>query len=198
MIYRFYGKEIDLFIPEPGKKIGICMSGGLDSTILACLLLKHIPVEDIKVFTFDLTKSVATVKRIFQYWDIEPEHEILPNPGNFNGSLAPIMLEKAKTVDFLYTGINQNPPWADSIPDGEKPHRYKKHQHENIIMPFATLYKNDIVDLCYALGEDDMVMPFTYTCTESTTQSCGTCFACRERKWAFKEAGRQDIIKYTE
>lgn len=190
----------DFYIPLVyDATIGIAMSGGMDSTVLADILFSRVGVDYTKytVYTVDLKSSVNTVKAILDYLEVAPKHVILPDPKNVNGALSNTFLEVCKEVDYFYTAITKNPPWADSIPDGQKPHRFNKVRYQNMFMPFGMTDKSDIVRLANQIHSMELVK-MTHTCTERAhgSKSCGTCFACRERIWAFQEAGVEDTVEY--
>jgi 7-cyano-7-deazaguanine synthase in queuosine biosynthesis len=189
------GTTIEIPIPETYKRIGIAMSGGMDSTLLASLLFPHLDDSKVTVYTVDLRESKEFVKGILAKLGVNPAIEIVADPKNPNGALSPQFQEIMPTVDYFYTGTNQNPPWADSIEEGKKPFRYIKTQWKNMLTPFGVSYKSHIVDLYFSQGKADL-LPLTHTCTQEETASCGLCFACKERKWAFGVVGQEDVIVY--
>jgi 7-cyano-7-deazaguanine synthase in queuosine biosynthesis len=189
------GDTIEIPIPETYEKIGIAMSGGMDSTLLASILFEHLDDSKVTVYTVDLRDSKEFVKNILAKLGVNPKIEIVPDPKNTNGALSPQFQKIMEQVDYFYTGTNQNPRWADAIENGKKPFRYVKTQWKNMLTPFGVSYKSHIVDLYFTLGKTDL-LPYTHTCTQRAQSSCGVCFACAERKWAFESIERQDIVEY--
>lgn len=189
------GDTIEIPIPETYEKIGIAMSGGMDSTLLASILFEYLDDSKITVYTVDLRDSKVFVQNILTELGVNPKIEIVADPKNPNGALSPQFQEIMTTVDYFYTGTNRNPQWADAIEEGKKPYRYVKTEWKNMLLPFGTSYKTHITDLYFSLGKTDL-LPLTHTCTERTTTSCGKCFACLERKWAFDSLGYKDVVEY--
>lgn len=195
--YTLADTTIRIPVPTTYERIGIAMSGGMDSTLLASILSQHLDSSKVTVYTVDLKTSVQSVRDILSHLNFNANHVVLPDPQNPNGALSPSFLEVCKTVDYFYTGITMNPPWADAIPDGQKPHRFNKVQYQNMFMPFGLATKRDLVELMMKT-ESQSLLPLTHTCTERAhgSLSCGICFACRERKWAFSELNTSDIVQY--
>jgi hypothetical protein len=195
--YTLTDTTVSIPVPTTYERIGIAMSGGMDSTLLVSLLSEHLDSSKVTVYTVDLKTSVQSVRDILAHFNFNANHVVLPDPKNPNGALSPSFLEVCKTVDYFYTGITMNPPWADSIPDGQKPHRFNKVQYQNMFMPFGLVTKRDLVELMIKTGRESL-LPLTHTCTERErgSLSCGLCFACRERKWAFSEHNVTDKVQY--
>lgn len=66
--------------------------------------------------------------------------------------------------------------------------------HIEVVAPFATLHKEDVIKLGAGLG-----VPFelTLSCMNpSSGQHCGACSKCRERQDAFADAGVEDPTRY--
>jgi asparagine synthetase B (glutamine-hydrolysing) len=62
--YAVFNGTINVFIPDEYDTIGIAMSGGLDSTLLANLVLPFVDQSKVTVFTVEQKNNVKTVKRI--------------------------------------------------------------------------------------------------------------------------------------
>jgi 7-cyano-7-deazaguanine synthase in queuosine biosynthesis len=196
--YAVFNGTINVFIPDEYDTIGIAMSGGLDSTLLANLVLPFVDQSKVTVFTVEQKNNVKTVKRILAECGFKvKDHIVLQDPKLDNGALSPTMVTISTTVDYFYTGTNKNPPWADSIHPSKKPNRANMIKYNNMMMPFGLIEKTDILYLLQASNLMHL-LPYTHTCTERPqgTKSCGTCFACRERKWAFDTLKLTDIVDY--
>jgi 7-cyano-7-deazaguanine synthase in queuosine biosynthesis len=175
--YAVFNGTINVFIPDEYDTIGIAMSGGLDSTLLANLVLPFVDQSKVTVFTVEQKNNVKTVKRILAECGFKvKDHIVLQDPKLDNGALSPTMVTISTTVDYFYTGTNKNPPWADSIHPSKKPNRANMIKYNNMMMPFGLIEKTDE--------------------RPQGTKSCGTCFACRERKWAFDILKLTDIVDY--
>lgn len=63
----------------------------------------------------------------------------------------------------------------------------------DIVSPFCSLTKGDIVKCGSKLGVD---FSLTYSCYKGGHKHCGVCGTCRERKEAFASAGIEDKTEY--
>ena len=59
--------------------------------------------------------------------------------------------------------------------------------------PFVNISKNEVVKIGKKL---DVPFELTWSCYEGEIKHCGACSACRERKYAFEEAGIDDPTIY--
>lgn len=187
------GTSIEIPVPKTYDKIGIAMSGGMDSALLASLLFPHLDESKVTVYTVDLGDSVYFVKDILAKLGVNPELVVVRNPMNDNGALSPQFQQICNEVDYFYTGTTNNPEWASTWV--KKPLRYVKTRWQNMLMPFGVSYKSHIADLYFKLNKQDL-LPLTHTCTERLKSSCGKCFACVERKWAFEQINQEDVVVY--
>ena len=92
-------------------------------------------------------------------------------------------------VDYLFIGINQNPPDLNSLPGAPK--RAKSSSNPRVIFPFVDLYKHNILEFMYNNNQEDLIN-ITHSCTEQQQGRCNRCWQCTERAWAFKQLDRTD------
>lgn len=193
MKYTALDKTLEIIVPETYESIGIAMSGGLDSTLLAALLFPLLDVSKVTVYTINQGRGYERVGTILRALGVNPKHVLLPDPKLANGDIGRLIKETSGEVDYFYSGINTNPPWADEIPEGKKPRRLTWNQKDNRFFPFALLHKTHLIDLMVTQNLTHL-LPLTYTCTESIDVPCKVCFACRERIWAFETYGLKDPV----
>ena len=109
-------------------------------------------------------------------------------------------------ADVVFTGVNDYPPHYRTLCSYHTPAPRKKvsesdyvHNgvpiNEIIKQPFADYTKDFLVRLAWELGILDDVAEFSHSCVEQIRGRCNECFWCKERSWAFQEAGLSDIGK---
>jgi hypothetical protein len=199
--------EVIVEIPEGVSKIGVMLSGGMDSSLLLYLLLKEITdnKKNINLTVFNvpnvLDNAIFFSKRVVNYLEdyFSVKLELI-NIGD--GTLAHNKIirtpsreiEEKKYVEKLFVGINQNPPVEFPIsgpwrrdPDSPIPPFY--------IFPFIRLYKNHILEMYEKYNIMELCY-LTHSCTMSTGIRCNNCFQCYERAWAFEQLNIKDDNKY--
>lgn len=171
------------------KQYGVMLSGGLDSAVLLCLILKE--NKDIKIQPFTIPKhdgALLYINSIIAYINKEcqvqiPETIVVGNqnlPHNEQGPSAVKEIKQKYDIDYLFFGSNKNPP---VMLEGLNPVRIKTAD-PSILCPFFDMYKTDIVNLAVEHGLQ-YLFEITHSCTELQTGRCNTCWQCRERAWAF-------------
>ena len=197
-------RVVDITIPTLAKKIGVMLSGGLDSTILLFLILKEIQDNKINV---DLTAFIVPVKRLKakehayrvidfleKYFQIKINAEVIGSgelPHNLNINVPGRMILHQKLVDKLYVGVNQNPPVDFGVPQINRRNPNDPIPN-NVGFPFLQLYKTHILEL-YRIFNVLELAHMTHSCGTSADYSCKKCFHCFERSWAFTELNLEEI-----
>lgn len=196
---------------DPEKRIGVLLSGGMDSAIMLFLILSDITQRDLDV---DLTvynvpninddaaiHSRQVVNYLEKYFNTEIK---LINIGV--GTATPLQLIKEparqllenKIVDVLYSGQNQFPEEARSW------HSYKaaaghfarknpdNADTDTVKYPFIRLHKNHILEIYRQFNLLELAV-ITHSCTTKTQDKCNNCLWCEERAWAFTKLGLTDL-----
>lgn len=205
-------------IIKSNKVVGISVSGGLDSTLLAYLLhdIKYKLNSDVQLKYFCVPRpddSIAHVQRIVQYIDAhfnQPPSEIhIVGDGTLHHSeqVKSGMREAVQKyeLDVLVTGVTKTPESCDPPeylpnyeygkfvePDGTPyngPVRVKT-QNPKFINPFWDITKVETVKLVKDLNLS-FIPEITHTCTGSKSLRCNRCWQCCERAWAFS---KNDLI----
>ena len=196
---------------NPKGKIGIMITGGIDSWLLYNLLALEYSRESISLF---LIKKYSWYQ---DYYDIiapklisgltgrddliliDKYYELTDgdNPDNppwdkvIEMSI-PYILEKYN-IDELYNGSNVGPP-TDYFPeflnssDPQPP--LKRWNVPNTLpwskvkCPFLHLYKYHIIDLANKYNLD---LSNTHSCGADPLGNCGKCWQCLENKWGYKQ-----------
>lgn len=196
---RLDSKKIVVEIQQ-NKKYGIMLSGGLDSAMLLYLILLENKFCNIQPFSIPKHDgSHRYVQGILEYFNTEfdiklPDPIIVGNPDVHHSQQSRVAITELflkYPVDYLFIGLNQNPPqpWGD--PNWERPNRPTKSDDSRIILPFIELYKTHIVDLIFQYDQQ-YILNLTHTCTEQKVGRCGQCFQCNERSWAFEQLQQTD------
>jgi hypothetical protein len=186
----------------PTSKIGVLVSGGIDSALLYYLLLdikqqtnSPIEITPIVIHRKEGSKHFARpiVERINQIFDIykKPKqlgNTMLPEPQQVASAVMHAF--SLLQLETVYVGVISNRPehliGFDPIPIVE---------HPSVQTPFKNLEKSHVVDIYYQLGIEH-ILPFTHSCDQHETVACGSCNGCRERAWGFNQIGKQDPITY--
>jgi hypothetical protein len=172
-------------------RVGIMLSGGMDSTLLLYLLAKNI--DNIITFTIPKTDGAKHyVQPIIDWVNQKLDKQVkkpkfIGNPLIYHANIINVALKSIETdYDILYFAGNVYPD--DILPGG--PTRVRRN-HPKHRQPFFDCYKTDIVQAYVRYDIMDLV-ELTHTCTEREFGRCNTCWQCRERIWAFSELQIED------
>lgn len=177
----------------PDVKIGVLLSGGMDSALLLYLLAKNFP-NDIQPITVPKHDGAAKYVNPILTWIENATHRsindpiIIGNPDLHHSMIVGDALRRCfnhKLADVFYVGDNQYP--EDVLPNGPK-----RIKMLGVYYPFFNWYKTDIV-MKYASENIFDLLPLTHTCTERAVGRCNNCWQCKERIWAFAECNIQDL-----
>jgi hypothetical protein len=180
------------------KKYGIMLSGGLDSAVLLYLLIHQESNIDLQPFTINKTDGAALyADPIIDHFNKKfnlaiPKTIYVGNPTAYHrvqSTTAVIDIFNNHPVDYLFIGINQNPPELDHLPGA--PRRDKKSTDSRIVFPFVDLYKTDIIEMMFKHNQEDLIY-ITHSCTEQPDGRCNKCWQCTERYWSFSKLGQED------
>ena len=189
---------------ESTMHYGVMLSGGLDSAVLLCLMLEDCKqkgiVPAIQPFTIPKHDGASLyIASIIDYanrrYNVKlPDTILVGNPDAYHRYQSTTafneIFEKYKSIDIVFSGINQNPPPEFSL-SGTYPIRDKKSTNPKIIVPFVNLYKTHILDLLYEYNLEKLI-DITHSCTMQKVGRCGQCFQCNERQWAFEQLNHID------
>lgn len=194
-------------------KIGIFLSGGLDSAALLCLILtelKNINKLEIPVVCFTVAKeNIPThfATNVVHYaqdkFDVVINHiNNIPNDSEANslgilGKTPVNFVNNYSSTMIVYLGQN------NMAPDEVRPFTQRlavdygiNKTHGKFTSPFLFLHKPHIIDLIYQLNCEGII-PLTKSCSANAISNCGVCYACAERKWGFDALGKTDIGNQT-
>lgn len=187
-----------LITTDNAKQYGILLSGGLDSAILLYLLVSVNPEIKIQPFTIAKTDGAYLyADPIIDHFNAKfnlsiPKTIVVGDPTVYHRLQSTTAVKEIfdkHPVDYLFIGINQNPPELSSLPGA--PQRAKYSPDPRIIFPFVNLYKHNILKFMYDADQQDLVN-ITHSCTEQQLGRCNKCWQCTERAWAFTQIEKQD------
>jgi hypothetical protein len=190
-------------------RIGVMLSGGVDSAILYYLIMlenfmrggRHAMGEDIDLY--EIVPMCAPKKDGANFYAEKVNAEVcrllgIPAPkilyiGN------PWELHNEIVTNAIVTALHYNVVTkifvADNITPkvkfpGLEPQRVKS-EHDAVQQPFFKMTKDKIIDLYYTNGVSNL-LKVTHSCTEQKQGRCNQCWQCHERAWAFQQLGLSD------
>ena len=185
-------KEIDNFI-DTNNDIGIFVSGGYDSTVLAAYVFKYISTNNLKprVTLYTVPRyddSSVHAKRVCEwlsalYPSVEFTTQTVGNPDEHHSRqvLSGIMESIGRPGVKILLGDTAVPP---ELVDEHAPIRVRSNG-VRVVQPFFDHDKTVTLKLAEWLGLLNEISEVTHTCTESKDLRCYQCWQCRERAWAF-------------
>lgn len=201
--------------PSNIKRIGIKMSGGADSSIVAFMLAKYVAEErpDIELIpitvvqqgksyqqqfssrVIDFIEQTFKIKFGFHYTDIS--NELSLNVTTQQNLVS--RLYDQDIIDIHYVGITQNPPIdiAESFGDFNLPTDDRSSSSRKptvssdgrVFLPLRNINKQGVAELYNFFNVTDTLFPLTRSCEQFTDDfrfHCKTnCWFCAERFWGF-------------
>lgn len=185
-------RSIKIEIPYTNSRIGVFVSGGLDSALLFRLLQQanqNLNNVLIPVVVLKKGSNLAQIQNLLLHLGSEPP--VIYSDDSTNNGLA-IMQSILKTVYYtcqfrqVYLGVLEELPM---FLDNWEPHNFVGNRWA--VGPLSNLNKSHTVDLVNQLGLTDLYN-ITHSCSEQPTGRCNTCNRCRERQWAFDSLALTD------
>ena len=188
------------------NKIGVYLSGGIDSTALLCLLLTELIDTDmlgkVQIICFTVEKDSEStyyagrlLQKVKDHFNVSIIHVTdIPNDnstGNIGASTIRFIKAYASNM-VTYMGSNRMAP-DDVRPFAQQlniDYGYEVNTPD-FSSPFLFLHKPQILDILYQLGCDDLIQ-YTHSCAMQKIGACGQCYACAERKWGFSALLKTD------
>jgi len=194
-------RYLKINLPTRPKKLGVMVSGGLDSAILYYIIqklnidhnLNHTicPIVILReegskthadpVIEY-VNESLNLPSQIIEKLDFEQKI-----PPHLEVKVAASIMKTRKKFDHIFIGlIITRPEHAIDI-DVTGP-----VDNEFVLFPFALLEKCHIIDLIHQLNVQEL---FNITISCDKGNYCGKCNGCRERAWGFEIMNIVDTIK---
>lgn len=188
------------------SRVGIKMSGGVDSSLLAFVLVKTIMDNNLNVSLTPIVivEEASPFQEIFAKQVIDKiEHETSFKFNKMqvyscligeNKILKMRAVENSLVgqVDIIVSGTTQYPKDPAFVepggPDDNRRGVFPELWDNWIYTPFINLDKRDVAGLYKTYDLLDTLFPLTRSCVSYTTdftKTCGECWWCKEREWAF-------------
>ena len=196
---------------KPKNKIGIMMTGGIDSWVLYNLLKIDLFDNSRKILIFNISAvgpggdghdtperislltdrdDIIEIDKYIECTDndsprFKPWHEVI--------KMSMIHMLEDFDIDELYTGDNMNPPieyFPEFNTNGKPPRAWNIPSlfpdlwASKIKCPLHHLYKYHIIDLA---NKNNINLRHTHSCIENTRDHCGECWFCLERAWGYNQ-----------
>jgi len=182
---------LEFSLPDLPKRIGVLVSGGLDSAILLYIIksLNKNNVHKIVPFTIERAEgSKIYAPKVLDYINSIFINDIsnfeiikLPKiPPHIEVTLAIHLMRRKNLFDFLYIGVIQTRVEHSHGITIIKPNT----KIDYLYYPFIELEKSHIVDLIYKMKQEYL---FDITTSCDTGENCGTCNGCNERAWGIDQ-----------
>ncbi len=183
---------------EENNKYGILLSGGLDSAVLLYLLVRSNSSINLQPFTIPKKDGSAVyaamvVNHVNNKFNLAiPAPILVGNPDAHHtkqSTSAIVEIFHKYKVDYLYMGVNSNPPELDSVEGAPK--RFLNSPNPKLVYPFAHLIKDQVLKIMFDEDQSDLAN-VTHSCTEQRVGRCNQCWQCKERAWAFNKLHKTD------
>jgi 7-cyano-7-deazaguanine synthase in queuosine biosynthesis len=168
-------------------KVGILMSGGIDSWVLFNIIKQVIP--EIIIFNIkraDKYDGAERIKLLTGRNEIIEIDELTTNHADRIPMGMDYILDNYD-IDELYTGANIIPHteyFPEFITDERPGRRWSIPSWIKIKCPFLHLYKYHIIDLA---NRNNIDLSQTQSCLHQLKEHCGKCWQCLERQWGYKQ-----------
>jgi hypothetical protein len=176
------------------QRIGVMVSGGIDSTLLYYLLqyLKKTEKTDHFIRPFTVPRKEGSI--YFAKPMINHVHRLLDLPPSYSTIIGDNRLEESKQIEsgvvkaitlakieIIYIGAIYIRP--EHLIGLERPVTIET---DVVKFPMLHLEKSHVIDLYYKLGIEN-ILQYTHSCIKNEQVHCGTCHGCIERIWGFNE-----------
>lgn len=185
---------------DTSSHIGLFISGGFDSCLLAELVFRRIDeiksINKITIYTVPrYDDSSVHASRICcwlkeRYPNISFDTQLVGNPNEHHSQqVLSGILESIENSNVRIV-LGDTAISADMLEESA-PTRIES-KNPQIVQPFLDYDKTLTISMANDLGLLEEISKLTHTCTESKTLRCRVCWQCRERAWAFTKLGLVD------
>jgi len=207
--------DVVIDILDKETKIGVRISGGVDSTMVLYLMaiFKRDYRPDIKILPMTVVNPFKPYQEIFSNRVIDKVKELTGVEIGELDAFFPTLEDRTKfgeaqidrlriwyrvrRLDTHVMGETKNPPLDVDAQfqfsgAGREPKRDEFVTGDDIILlktrPFRNIDKQGVAELYEKFGLTDTLFPITRSCEKHTTDftaHCEECWFCEERKWGF-------------
>lgn len=214
MIIHNSQQDIKIELSSDIKRIGIKMSGGADSSLLAYILAKYIAEENPGLRIVPITvvhmkkpyqliyakQVVKFIESVFGKIFLDHLTDSCDDNSTYTSTQDALMIKayNENTIDAHFFGGNALPPMEVvknfneelTVPERKKTQVPQSTLYLTSYRPFINIDKQGIYELYSSLGLLDTLYPITRSCEAYTfdfSSHCGKCWWCEERMWGFKK-----------
>lgn len=197
-------RTIEINWPANFKKVGIFVSGGLDSALLLWMYAQLTPPADCELIPLHATRGdpvceqsarniVEKVNKLFnlnlQFMlvNIETDVEVKEKQVPSAVTRAFTQLQQKNIVEYVICGDTANPP--DELPGWGMSQRQpieNQHKFPRWGLPVLHIDKSHTIKLLKDLNLD-WAFELTRSCVNPGVPHCGLCWTCNERAWGFAQ-----------
>lgn len=187
-------------------KVGIFMSGGLDSAAMLLLIITELKdterLETVPITAFTVEKSTGETLYSTRMLDLYRKEFCIniDHVNNIKNSEEANLKARMDYNVILQTCINfngliylsgNNMP-SESIKKFTKGSLGFKYPLSTLYeLPFLDLVKPQMIDILYKL-KSDFLIPYAHSCSRQFVGKCNSCYSCEERFWGFEQLGLSD------
>jgi len=207
--------EFEFTIPEDAHNVGLFLSGGLDSSILLCMIIEELNQTNrstlpIHIFTCNKPPDPEGAARMVDLIRKEYDRDLIYHE-NYNVS------EEAKSIGVIdmisvkeaydefdgdiviYMAGNNSwdkTRWSEKVLEQYTPHdlprplQWDYPEEPHIVYPFGYMLKPQMLDIYYKLNKEHLI-EYAYSCSKKYYPACEVCYSCIEAEWAFKVLDKQ-------
>ena len=200
--------KTDNFILEGYNKVGLFVSGGLDSALMLYLITKEIKEKNsnVEFITYTVDQKVKNskyhastiIKIVEQLNDIKITNVEVggqdyahPDFEGMYGVLDALNRERftEKMIDMIYLATTNVPDDLKDVSGAPKRH---PQSFFKVTQPWGEISKDQVVEYILRNNLLDLIKN-THSCTVLGNKHCGECWNCKERIWAFEKNNSKDL-----
>lgn len=193
--------SLEEHFPSDARRVALSMSGGVESTLLACILVERYGKDNVLVFSgqyegrrwWESTHPAFICKQlgIKQHIPVPQTNHHMSPSDNW------AMFSRARQLynfDLWFNGTNAKLFSGRNVTERDTVERIKRQGYR---VPFVWLEKWQTIELYYLLKQPYLIQ-LAHSCTEQPPEKghCGKCYCCHERAWGFHTLGKIDPTTY--
>jgi Queuosine biosynthesis protein QueC len=186
-----------IILPNTTSKIGVFISGGLDSALMYYLVLEANKNLNHEIIPYTIARTEGSkyfarpvIALVHKHIGIPYKEPMVVGDPTLPGHLHVMSggwSAKQAGCDQIYIGVIKQLPEHD-----EGPHDFSKFQDNVVKMPLANFNKIQVLELIVKNGLEGL-FHITHSCSTQEVGRCwNKCKGCEERSWAFSSLGITD------
>lgn len=200
-----FNYELEFTIPDVDN-IGLFVAGGLDSTILLCMIIEELNNTNrtipIHIWTCDKPPDPKNAARIvdvigkeynrdFVCYDNYSVSDEAKANGVFDFEITRKVSRQFDSI-ALYMGANnswEKTQWASQVSSDKPTLSWAYPEEPHMIYPFLWMLKSQMIDIYYKLNKEHLIK-YTYSCSKKEHPRCNKCYSCIEAETGFDMLGK--------